>query len=437
MDGEPCRVCGSTDHPAPAAASPGDVDAAQEEQARGGYESLVETVSALAARRARVETELTAVVGQEQERDGDQELARLDARAAALRERIIVACDGETDTIARRRRLTVRLDAVLAAARAASGYRAAGSTWEDVEAAAAQSAAEGGFADLDEALTAALEESEYAALERTTLAYQVEYESVHEQLADERFTALHAAPALAVGPADRAALQHDVAQARLGEQQSARRLALCENASEEIDRLARELAAHLESVSPLQARFGLADDLAKCADGTGGDNTRRMSLSAYVLAARLEQVASAASERLDTMSGGRYSLLHTDDGERGRVRTGLGLDVLDAWTGVRRETASLSGGESFYTSLALALGLADVVAAEAGGISLDTLFVDEGFGALDEDTLEEVMDVLDGLRSGGRTVAVVSHLPDLRARIPVRLEVRKSPQGSTLHVAAS
>jgi exonuclease SbcC len=111
--------------------------------------------------------------------------------------------------------------------------------------------------------------------------------------------------------------------------------------------------------------------------------------------------------------------------------------VVDAWTGQRRETASLSGGEAFYTSLALALGLADVVAAEAGGVHLDTLFIDEGFGSLDEDTLEEVMDVLDGLRSGGRCVGVVSHLAELRQRIGTRLDVVKSDRGSRLTTVAS
>jgi DNA repair protein SbcC/Rad50 len=152
-----------------------------------------------------------------------------------------------------------------------------------------------------------------------------------------------------------------------------------------------------------------------------------------VLAARLEQVAAAASERLVRMSGGRYTLVHTDEGA-GRGRAGLGLRVVDAWTGVERDTTTLSGGESFFASLALALGLADVVTAEAGGAGIDTLFVDEGFGSLDEDTLDEVMDVLDGLRAGGRVVGVVSHVPELRQRISTQLHVHKGRRGSTVTV---
>ena len=161
-----------------------------------------------------------------------------------------------------------------------------------------------------------------------------------------------------------------------------------------------------------------------------------MRLSTYVLAARLEQVAAAASERLSRMSGGRFTIVHTDEAPDGRRKGGLGLRVVDAWTSTDRETASLSGGESFFTSLALALGVADVVSAEAGGITIDTMFIDEGFGSLDEDTLQQVLDVIDGLRAGGRTIGIVSHVADLRDRITTQLEVIKGPDGSSLRTTA-
>lgn len=106
--------------------------------------------------------------------------------------------------------------------------------------------------------------------------------------------------------------------------------------------------------------------------------------------------------------------------------------MLDGWTGAARDPATLSGGESFIASLALALGLADVVAAEAGGPEIGTLFVDEGFGTLDEETLDDVLDILDGLREGGRTVGIVSHVAELRLRIPARLQVVKGRSGSRL-----
>ena len=160
-----------------------------------------------------------------------------------------------------------------------------------------------------------------------------------------------------------------------------------------------------------------------------------MSLNSYVLAARLEQVAVAASERLIGMSDGRYTLQHTDAKAARGAKSGLGLEVVDQWTGQRRDTATLSGGESFMASLALALGLADVVQQESGGVDIETLFVDEGFGSLDEQALEQVMDALEGLRDGGRVVGLVSHVGEMKQRISTQLQVVKGRNGSTLHIS--
>jgi DNA repair protein SbcC/Rad50 len=174
--------------------------------------------------------------------------------------------------------------------------------------------------------------------------------------------------------------------------------------------------------------------LANLTNGDDKQIENRMRLSTYVLAARLEQVAGAASARLRRMSDDRYTIVHTDADGDGRRKGGLGLRIVDAWTGTERETNTLSGGESFFASLALALGVADVVAAETGGIHMETMFIDEGFGSLDEETLHGVMDVLDGLRVGGRTVGIVSHVSDLRTRVTAQLEVVKGARGSSIRV---
>ncbi|OPG08173.1 SbcC/MukB-like Walker B domain-containing protein [Microbispora sp. GKU 823] len=204
---------------------------------------------------------------------------------------------------------------------------------------------------------------------------------------------------------------------------------------DQLTALAGELDAALRAYRPAEERHRLARRLAELATGTSGDNRWHMRLSAYVLGERLRQVVDAANERLDRMSSGRYLLRHDlnrSAGDRGRSGGGLGLRVLDAWTGVERDPATLSGGESFITSLALALGLADVVTAEAGGAEIGSLFVDEGFGTLDDETLDDVLDILDGLREGGRAVGVVSHVAELRVRIPAQLRVVKGRSGSTL-----
>jgi exonuclease SbcC len=129
--------------------------------------------------------------------------------------------------------------------------------------------------------------------------------------------------------------------------------------------------------------------------------------------------------------------VHSDVSRDRRTRAGLGLQVRDGWTGRTRDTATLSGGETFMTALSLALGLADVVTAEAGGQTIDALFVDEGFGTLDADSLDKVMDVLDDLRAGGRLVGIVSHVADLRQRIPTQVQVVKGPHGSTVATTAA
>ncbi|MCZ4120200.1 AAA family ATPase [Streptomyces sp. H39-S7] len=195
------------------------------------------------------------------------------------------------------------------------------------------------------------------------------------------------------------------------------------------------LEACLRELEPLQARHALADRLASIASATTTTNTLSMELEAYVLAARLEEIADAANIRLQAMTSERYLLQHTADkdaGRRGRPKSGLALRILDTWTGTERETSTLSGGETFTASLALALGLADVVTQEASGRPLGTLFIDEGFGTLDEQNLQEVMDVLDQLRSGNRAVGIVSHVAELSRRIPSQLNVMKHRNGSTL-----
>ncbi|MFE6919602.1 AAA family ATPase [Nocardia sp. NPDC057663] len=204
----------------------------------------------------------------------------------------------------------------------------------------------------------------------------------------------------------------------------------------QLEQLGTQLWGEVERIAPKQRDFDELATLAEVVAGRG-ENNRRMSLRSYVLAARLEEVAVAGSLRLRRMSGGRYEFVHSDKaGPRGK-RGGLGLDVRDDYTGAIRSAKTLSGGETFMASLALALGLADVVAAESGGLVLDTLFIDEGFGSLDADTLDAVMGVLDELRAGGRVVGVVSHVDEMRQRIPSRLHVVRGRSGSRLEATVA
>lgn len=157
--------------------------------------------------------------------------------------------------------------------------------------------------------------------------------------------------------------------------------------------------------------------------GKASFNLRRITLQSYAVQRRFESVLDAASIHLSRMSGGKYSL-ELDDVAKGNAQSGLGIKVSDAWSGQSRDPRSLSGGETFYTALSLALGLADVVRDEAGGSQLETLFVDEGFGSLDQESLQLVLEQLDALRSGGRIVGVVSHVTEMKDWVHDRIEVQ-------------
>ena len=192
---------------------------------------------------------------------------------------------------------------------------------------------------------------------------------------------------------------------------------------------AGQVNAQLAKLNKLLARRSQASatdaQLLALASAANGDNHARLTLSAWVLQAHFRQVLVFANERLGVIGAGRYELINVDSEEDTRQqKQGLGLAVVDHLSGTTRSPRTLSGGESFYVSLALALALADVVATQNGGIEMNTLFIDEGFGSLDEGTLAEVMDVLSALHSGGRVVGIVSHVSELKRAIPAAVEVR-------------
>lgn len=192
---------------------------------------------------------------------------------------------------------------------------------------------------------------------------------------------------------------------------------------------AGQVNAQLAKLNELLSRRSKASDkdgqLLALASAANGDNHARLTLSAWVLQAHFRQVLVFANERLGVIGAGRYELINVDSEEDTRQqKQGLGLAVVDHLSGTTRSPRTLSGGESFYVSLALALALADVVATQNGGIEMNTLFIDEGFGSLDEGTLAEVMDVLSALHSGGRVVGIVSHVSELKRAIPAAIEVR-------------
>ncbi|MFE9173468.1 AAA family ATPase [Streptomyces kebangsaanensis] len=480
-DGEPCAVCGATEHPAPARKVAGHVDRETEERALAACRRAEEQHSEAEQHLGTVRTALAAATAEAgdtptaqleaEEGELEQEHTRTRRVASALhaaREELRRAEHEREQRLADRQQAAVRaaarltryetlereqglLETELSEARGTAGSVAARAAQLERQAAllteaadavrAAEDAAQrlkeadarladaafrAGFDTPQAAAAALLDDAAHRELQQRLDAWHTEEAAVRAVLAEAG-----TADAARQPPADLAAAEAAAATTdrRLREAASARDAAA--RRCTELDRLSARAATGTRRLAPLREEYDRVARLAALTAGTSADNERRMRLEAYVLAARLEQVAAAATVRLQRMSSGRYTLVHSDD-RAGRGRSGLGLHVVDAWTGRERDTATLSGGETFFASLALALGLADVVTDEAGGVRLDTLFIDEGFGSLDDQTLDEVLDVLDSLRERDRSVGIVSHVPDLRRRVHAQLEVVKGRSGSAV-----
>ena len=483
--GAPCPVCGGVEHPTPARRRAGhrvteamEAAAAAAEEARRGEREVAEgdvarierdqaRLAALAGGRLEVDlgvelasctatlAEATAaadgldaarseLAGLEAEQREHAEAAteaaartaalsadsaQLEARAAALAAKLDAARGEDASLAARLERLGAvadGVDALREALRVAADRRAAASS---AHAAALEEARRVCFEDLESVEQAALGEAALAALEAASREFDRRDAATAAALADPEFAGLGES-LVDVAPASEA-----LAAARAEHTARAAEARQAQTVLSEVTERAAVLATAVAEAEPVRARAARVVALADLVSGQG-QNVRRMTLRAYVLAARLDEVARSASDRLRRMSGGRYSFVATGDADSKRVRAGLGLAILDDYSGHARSTRTLSGGESFMASLSLALGLADVVAAEAGGAQLETLFIDEGFGSLDADTLDLVLDTLDDLRAGGRVIGLVSHVEELRQRIPMRLRVRKVGAAARLELEA-
>ncbi|MFE7835356.1 AAA family ATPase [Streptomyces sp. NPDC057474] len=481
VEGQPCAVCGGTEHPEPARKVAGHVDREAEEQALTAFQradeeraeaerrlgvvrqayaaasaeagdaptdQLTSLVADLEERYAQARAGASglhpaqeALLHAERERErriaAQQEAAvraasRNTRRDASERERAalegeLTQARGDAESVAARAAQLERRAALLS--EAAEAVRAADDTAQrlkDADARLADAAFRAGFDTPQAAAAAVLDDAAHRDLQHRLDAWQSEEATVRAVLAEAETAAAAQRP-----PADLSTAERDATAAARRLQDTVSAWDAAERRRAELDRLSARAGASVRRLAPLREEYDRVARMAGLAAGTSADNERRMRLEAYVLAARLEQVAAAATVRLQRMSSGRYTLVHSDD-RAGRGRSGLGLHVVDAWTGRERDTATLSGGETFFASLALALGLADVVTDEAGGVRLDTLFIDEGFGSLDDQTLDEVLDVLDALRERDRSVGIVSHVADLRRRVHAQLEVVKERTGSVV-----
>ena len=484
-DGRPCQVCGSPEHPVPARPGGDVVTEAEQQQANADYDTRTEQYAEAARRVAEAERRLDTlrqaaqgldaaaareqVLGLERGRaDADRaaadrqgleaeiaelvaeqdrvgrRLAELGSSVAVLDQSLvehertiarvteeIAAVTGDADAPLEQQLGTLRemLDAATRAAAAVAASDTAGARVTELAGQAARIATEQGFDDADAGRAAALQPPERDRCE-ALLAERAETAARARAVLDDP-------EVRSAGEQPEPDLDRLVTALRGAERADAE----AARSHHQGDQVVGALRQHLERLrtalddwAPVRERYARADAMSKLVRGMGHDNQLQMRLSAYVLATRLDQVVAAANERLAHMRDQRYLLQRTGRAARKGAQAGLGLEMVDQWTGDVRDPATLSGGETFVVSLSLALGLADVVTQEAGGTEIETLFVDEGFGTLDADTLDDVMDRLDGLRAGGRTVGVVSHVSELRNRIPTQVHVHKHRTGSTVAV---
>lgn len=505
-DGEPCAVCGSVEHPAPAQIAEGeqlveraDLDAAKEREdkahkqarthelakdratkahqeasealaaARTQYETLAAQdecdVEQTAAQLQQAQTRLAQAQSRVTARDGvlvKVEQARGEQQKAQEALRTIEGAAVEAQT--RHRDAAARCEAAaaqLAPARAAvgfaqrveavEGYRAAhqrlaravlllGQARERhalAVAAAERLLAESSFERAELVHAAVRTPERIDALERAVAAYELEHARLLEGFGREAIVAVAARVAAGEqAPDDLQGVREQVEQLRA----AVHRLTLREGERESLLRslqaLRGEYAAFRAQTAQRYDRAQMLANLAAAARGdTLGGYEHQVDLVSYVLGAEFERILQSASLHLDRMSEGRYGMVFSDHRAKGsRSGGGLNLEITDTWTGEPREASSLSGGESFLASLSLALGLAEIVQANNGGIELDTLFIDEGFGTLDAETLDMVMGTIESLRDSGRTIGLISHVEEMKNRIPAQIVVEKGQNGSSVRV---
>ena len=481
----PCPVCGSTEHPNPAPAADGQItreQVAQLDQERDRAENALRDARSRHQDLVRRIAQLNEVAGAPTpmlESQRDEAAARVDklealgpqiaqVEAALSQER--ARLDGLTDTLAAARESAASLASTLreresALASATERVEAERAGFESLDARAADldrraqrmAALAGACADWANArdahaqargsLANALDAqgldahswrealrplSQVEAVEDRVATHDKELFAVREALASERLTRAAATP-----PPDVEALAQASRRADEEAATMARAAGMLEQHCAQLDAARASLHDALAELARARAQAGPIRRLADIASASGPDNLASTPLSAWVLIARLEEVLAAANPRLERISSGRYELVAVPDDGTASRKSGLGLAIIDHDTDATRSPRTLSGGETFYTSLALALGLADVVSAEAGGVELRTMFIDEGFGSLDSHTLSLVMEQLQALRCAGRTVGVISHVEEMATQIADQIQVRPLEDGgSTLRVRA-
>lgn len=430
-EGEPCPVCGSVHHPSPAG-NTGETISEEtlgelKEAAEAAKTELMELHKAIAASSARKE----AVEGQREL--AENRLREMKGALSAFSDRLEIdyfqlpvqkaaerlqkRCDRASriagliqekdNSLKRHEQNRGRLQEELSAAR------------EAFEEALAQY----GFRDRADYIQAKRSGAQRETLRAELEAYRMKVAGNQELYLHLEGTISEKEPFDLTEPTEKLDILRKERDNVLKEQK------LWESQFSEVGKTAKVMGEKLEIIDRESREYGYVKDLENMASG---NNSKRLVFEQYVLAGYFEEILRAANLRFARMTGGRYEMSRVEQVGDGRVKDNLEIQVMDYYTGKYRSVRTLSGGESFKASLALALGMSDVIQAMNGGIRVDTLFVDEGFGALDSESLDQACDTLMSLVEKKQLIGIISHVPELRERIDNQLVIEKTGSGSRI-----
>jgi len=284
------------------------------------------------------------------------------------------------------------------------------------------------FSDEQHYLSSCASEAQVEQWQREVNDYQQTRIKLEQTLVDLKQTlAEQTCPELSV-------LEHAVQDAQQAYLVARNSLDCTRSTYERLNKVAQDIAKLHQQNTKLEQEYKVFGTLHDVASGKTGS---RVSLHRFVLGVLLDDVLIQASQRLNIMSKGRYILMRKTDGFKGAAGRGLDLIVEDSYTGKTRDVATLSGGESFMAALSLALGLSDVVQSYSGGVRLETLFIDEGFGSLDPESLDLAIQTLIDLQQMGRTIGLISHVSELKEQMSLRIDVESTKLGSSVNVIAA
>lgn len=422
-EGMPCPVCGSTNHPLPAAK-----EALAEVNMEDGEKNLSTAQQAVIS----VSGSYKAVEAQLKEQQ--EQLAALQEECASYpfstKEELLEFLQTQErkqntlQTLQKEHNeLQIFLTRTAADATSAGKYLAeAENTFKENREEYKNRLGDNGFADQPSFLSARRSAAEQTSLKQEVSSYEQRLVTVKDRLTRAQ-SAIEGKerPDLSAF----AAAENKAAEVR---QELSNRLAVLAKDILQVTAFLVKLEKLEERSKMLEEIYKNTSSLAQCAQG---NNSKRLTFSGFVLQSILDDVLQAANMRLTHMSRGRYNLSRLDEVTDARRESGLNIEVMDSFTGISRPVKTLSGGEIFLASLSLALGLSDVVQAYAGGIRLDTILVDEGFGSLDPESLDMAIRTLTDLQKGGRLVGIISHVAELKERISTRLEITPGPRGSS------